>query len=153
VSPTPELLLLSREAARKYGLDEALVCAVIEQESAWQTHSIRFEPTFQSRYVKPLNLAPTEEVARSISWGLMQVMGQVARECGFKGDSLAQLCDPSIGLDIGCKVLHAKLAKGAGDFSDGLEAWNGGRNLDYAREVMQRIAKYQKSPPTAKGVT
>jgi len=38
----------------------------------------------------------------------MQVMGQVAREHGFEGKFLSALCDPALGLDIGCAALAAK---------------------------------------------
>ena len=39
--------------AVKYGLDLAIVCAVCEQESSWNTYAIRFEPAFEARYIKP----------------------------------------------------------------------------------------------------
>src|SRR5580692_9066457 len=103
--PTPELLALARTAAEKHMLDPALVCAVVEQESGWDTHAIRYEPGFRTRYVAPLALPPSEEIARSISWGLMQLMGQVAREHGFTGKFLSALCDPAVGLDLGCTAL------------------------------------------------
>ena len=108
--PPADLLALARTAATNHSLDAPLVCAVIEQESAWDPHAIRYEPAFRTRYVAPLGLPLTEEVARSISWGLMQVMGQVAREHGFGGKFLSALCDPATGLDIGCAVLNAKFA-------------------------------------------
>jgi hypothetical protein len=107
--PTAELIALARAAAAKHALDPALVCAVIEQESAWDTHAIRYEPGFRTRYVAPQGLPPTEEIARSISWGLMQVMGQLAREHGFHGKFLSALCDPATGLEIGCAALAAKI--------------------------------------------
>jgi soluble lytic murein transglycosylase-like protein len=143
VSSPAELVALARAAAAEHALDPALVCAVIEQESAWDHFAIRYEPAFRSRYVAPLGLAPTEEVARSISWGLMQVMGQVAREHGFAGKSLAALVDPSTGLAFGCAVLAAKISAAAGDIPRALELWNGGANPDYAREVLERVGKYR----------
>jgi hypothetical protein len=108
--PPADLLALARTIATQRSLDPALVCAVAEQESAWDAHSIRYEPAFRTRYVAPLGLSPTEEIARSISWGLMQVMGQVAREHGFTGKFLSALADPAAGLDIGCIVLASKIA-------------------------------------------
>src|SRR5580704_10910371 len=126
--PPPEFLSLARDAAAKHSLDPALVCAVVEQESAWDAHAIRYEPAFRTRYVAPLGLPPTEEIARSISWGLMQVMGQVAREHGFAGKFLSALCDPATGLDTGCAVLAAKLAAAGGDAARALALWNGGAN-------------------------
>jgi transglycosylase-like protein with SLT domain len=108
--PPTDILALARTIATQHSLDPALVCAVAEQESAWDAHSIRYEPAFRTRYVAPLGLSPTEEIARSISWGLMQVMGQVAREHGFTGRYLSALADPAAGLDIGCVVLASKIA-------------------------------------------
>jgi len=130
--PSEELLVLARVAAEKHALDPALVCAVVEQESAWDAHAIRYEPAFRTRYVAPLGLPPTEEIARSVSWGLMQVMGQVAREHGFGGKFLSALCEPAAGLDIGCAVLASKLAAASRDTSvgaryivPGADAWHG----------------------------
>lgn len=105
----PHLLALARAAAARHALHPALICAVVEQESAWNSFAMRYEPAFRARYVAPLGLPITEEVARSISWGLMQVMGQVARENGFDGKFLSALCDPAAGLDCGCRVLAAKI--------------------------------------------
>ena len=133
---------LAREIAEAHSLDPALVCAVVEQESAWDPFAIRYEPAFRARYVAPLGLPTTEEIARSMSWGLMQVMGQVAREHGFSGKFLAALADPTIGLDLGCKALTAKLAAAAGDVSRALEMWNGGANPDYAGSVLARLNRY-----------
>jgi len=152
--PSPELIALARAAAANHALDAALVCAVVEQESAWDTHAIRYEPGFRTRYVAPLALPPTEEVARSISWGLMQVMGQVAREHGFSGKFLSALCEPAAGLDIGCAVLASKLAAASPRSGQGialdesvvaraLELWNGGANPDYAAQVLARLPHYK----------
>jgi soluble lytic murein transglycosylase-like protein len=140
--PSPDILALARASAARHALDPALVCAVVEQESAWDAHAIRYEPGFRTRYVAPLGLPPTEEVARSISWGLMQVMGQVAREHGFSGKFLSALCDPAAGLDIGCAVLATKLSAAGGNLARSLELWNGGANADYAPQVLARMARY-----------
>jgi soluble lytic murein transglycosylase-like protein len=69
----------------------------------------------------------------------MQVMGQVAREAGFAGHFLSELCEPHAGIDIGCKVLKGKLARAAGDVEKGLLYWNGGGNPEYAKQVMARM--------------
>jgi soluble lytic murein transglycosylase-like protein len=141
--PTADLIALARAAASKHALDAALVCAVVEQESSWDAHAIRYEPAFRARYVEPLGLPPTEEIARSISWGLMQVMGQVAREHGFNGKFLSALCDPAAGLDIGCAVLAARYSAAAGDIARALPLWNGGANPRYAAEVLARLETYK----------
>ena len=108
------MLALARDAAMRHGIDASLVCAVIEQESNWDTNAMRYEGAFRTRYVAPLGLPPTEEIARSISWGLMQVMGQVAREHGFAGKFLSGLCVPEGGVEVGCAVLADKIAKAGG---------------------------------------
>src|SRR5258708_6799425 len=105
----PEIIELARAIAAAHGLDPALVCAVIEQESAWNPWAVRYEPGFLSRYVAPLytagKLSATEAYTRSMSWGLMQVMGQAAPDFAFAEESLPELCDPATGVDVGCLVL------------------------------------------------
>lgn len=141
--PTKQLVSLSACVAERHGLDSALVCAVIEQESGWDPNAIRFEPSFRERYVAPLGFSATEEISRSMSWGLMQVLGQVARERGYKANSLAGLCDPSTNMEIGCVVLSHKLTAADGDASAGLLLWNGGSNPAYPAEVLARIPRYR----------
>jgi soluble lytic murein transglycosylase-like protein len=143
------LIALAKVTAAKYDLDPALVCAIVEQESGWNEFAIRYEPAFMSKYVAPQytagKLTATEAYARAFSWGLMQVMGEVAREEGFLGGSLSELCDPSTGLDAGCKHLRKILDRvGAVDNAQQLAllAWNGGGNAEYPEEVEARIATY-----------
>jgi len=136
-SPVPrEIIELARSVAAEHALDPALVCAVIEQESAWDPWAVRYEPGFLSRYVAPLYTAgkfgATEAYTRSMSWGLMQVMGQVAREFGFDAPSLAKLCDAATGLAFGCRILAARLKRAKGDVPGALLAWNGGANENYS---------------------
>mgnify|MGYP001428684704 CR=1 FL=1 len=140
----PDLLALAHDAARAHALPIEIVCAVIEQESAWDRWAVRYEPAFFARYIQPqlagrATLTETEARARAFSWGLMQVMGQVAREHGFAGASLAQLCEPATGIEIGCRVLAAKLAAANGDVPRGLLLWNGGGNRVYPAAVLARI--------------
>lgn len=144
--PPPELAALARKSAAAQNLDAPLVCAVIEQESSWNPWSMRYEPAFFARYVAPLytnnKISASEAYARGFSWGLMQVMGQVAREAGFDAPFLSALCDPGQGLAIGCMVLRKKLDAMAGDLTRGLQAWNGGGNPAYASQVLARRAHY-----------
>jgi len=141
-----ERIALARRIAAAHNLDAQLVCAVVEQESAWNPWAVRYEPGFLSRYVAPLytsgKISATEAYTRSMSWGLMQVMGQVAREVGFSGTALAELCDPATGLEIGCRVLAARLVAAKGDIAGALQTWNGGANPNYATEVLARMKNY-----------
>jgi soluble lytic murein transglycosylase-like protein len=141
-----QLLTLARKSAAAQSLDPALVCAVIEQESGWNPWAIRYEPAFFTKYVASLytnnKVSASEAYARGFSWGLMQVMGQVAREFGFDAPFLSALCDPEQGLAVGCKVLRKKLDAMAGDTTRGLLAWNGGGNQNYAAQVLIRRPHY-----------
>jgi soluble lytic murein transglycosylase-like protein len=161
--PQAELIALARRAAETQGLWPELVCAIVEQESAWNPWALRYEPAFYEKYIatsltarRPDRQAsrlgaltspevpddPTEARARAFSWGLMQVMGQVAREHGFAEASLASLCDPAMGLDVGCRVFAAKLAAAEGNVSRALLLWNGAGNRDYPAAVLARAAHY-----------
>src|SRR3984893_8910226 len=115
LTPPPQYVTLAQAAARVHALWPDLVCAIIEQESAWNPWALRYEPSFYAKYIAPRMAtgaitSATEAHTRAFSWGLMQVMGQVAREHGFTGVSLAALCEPATALDVGCRVFAAKLA-------------------------------------------
>ena len=77
----------------------------------------------------------------------MQVMGQVARELGYKGD-LPKLCEPEIGLEWGCLHLANKMKAHSNNIVEALLAWNGGSNLNYPDEVIARMPRY---PPQITG--
>ena len=146
MSIAPELVLLAKRNAISFALDPALVCAVVEQESAWNTFAMRYEPAFFAKYVAPLytnnKITASEAYARGFSWGLMQVMGQVARESGYDAPFLSAICDPQQGLTIGCKVLRRKFDASAGDTTRALLAWNGGANPAYPVQVLARRPHY-----------
>ncbi len=148
------------ETARVYGLDPALVCAVVEQESGWDPWAMRYEPAFYERYIQPKVLrceirVPAEAHGRAISWGLMQVMGQTARENGFGGKFFSELCDPATGLDVGCRILRKYVEAShlggnttdppSGDVRPALLRWNGGGNPEYADQVIARLPKYRNA--------
>ena len=168
-----DLIALARATAEAHQLDAALICAICEQESAWNPWAIRYEPAFFAHYIAPQlaggQISNTEAQARAFSWGLMQVMGQVAREHNFGsapnpnssvvfsgnttppqlhspygtlGAPLSQLCDPACGLEIGCTVFAAKLSIAHGDATRALQLWNGGGNPNYAEEALARMQAY-----------
>jgi soluble lytic murein transglycosylase-like protein len=144
-----ELIAIARRKAQEYGLPADLVCAVIEQESGWDTTAMRFEPDFFMKYVRPSYLAgrmkATEAYARAYSWGLMQIMGETAREEGFTGEFLTALCDPETGIDAGCKhlaIIFKKVPIGPSAQTIALERYNGGSNPNYAPETIARMISY-----------
>jgi len=106
------LAQLTSAAASRWGLPVWAVTACVQVESGGNPDAERHEPEFQRRYLdgKPCvyvhsSCTPAEEVRmRATSYGLMQVMGQVAREAGFKG-RLTDLKEAATGLDYGCRHL------------------------------------------------
>jgi soluble lytic murein transglycosylase-like protein len=146
MSAPTQLVALARKTAAAHSLDPALVCSIIEQESSWNPWAMRYEPLFFAKYVANLytnnKITASEAYARGFSWGLMQVMGQVAREIGFDGTFLSALCDPEQGLATGCRLLRKKLDAMGGDVTRGLLAWNGGGNPNYAAQVFARRPHY-----------
>ena len=147
MGPPSQLLTLARHAAETRALDPGLVCAVIEQESAWNPWAMRYEPAFFSKYVAPLytnnKITATEAYARGFSWGLMQVMGQVARESGFDAQFLSALCDPEQALAVGCKVLRKKFDAANGDTTCALLTWKMRSDSEYPARIIARALQYR----------
>ena len=183
-----ELERLAREAATKHGLDPALVCALCEVESSWIPWAVRHEPgyrwlwglTYDDYPIEPRWLAKevqlrgytagTERIFQRTSWGLMQIMGAVARERGFRG-WLTELCDPTVNLQWGCRHLrwmldhpdsygiprpgkHGIILVGQEVVNGALAAaWNAGSvrydeggkliNVDYVRRAVKAMEGYQ----------
>jgi soluble lytic murein transglycosylase-like protein len=137
--------------SREHNLDPKLVGAVIWQESRGRPFANRYEGGFYRKYLQAKKLKDlpgyvplahgrselTEIKDRATSFGLMQVMGQTAREYGFKFNELTVLLDPMVNVEIGTKILADKIRKKGGDIHKGLLAWNGGNNLEYPNEVMK----------------
>lgn len=136
---------IAAKHAAKYGLDLALVCAVIEHESSWNPWAVRFEPEFEARYIKPaLPLLPTtRELTEAMSFGLMQIMGETAIEFGFTGRFLTELCDPDQGIEYGCKKLQRCFS--THKVTDiALLDYNGGGDPNYPQLVAKFLPKYQE---------
>lgn len=142
-----EIITLARAIAMRHDLSAEIVLGIIERESSFNCWSIRYEPGFLLRYVAPQykagKLNATETYARSFSWGLMQIMGQTAREFGFVGEFLSELSDPEIGIEWGCRKLVGCLRKAEGDMSKALEAYNGGANESYSAEIIRLSGPYR----------
>lgn len=115
--------------ARQYKLPEQLVQAIVAVESGADRFAMRTEPRYtwlwdvarrrpyQVTVARASERTPaadfsapagislhTEWIGQQTSWGLMQVMGAVAREHGFAGH-FPGLCDPLEGLHYGCRYL------------------------------------------------
>lgn len=129
---TAELAPLIQAAAERHGLPVALVRAIVRVESDGNPWAARYEPGFYDRYVAPKPIrgkfpcsAQTESRLQATSFGLMQIMGATAREVGFSGVFLTELCDPATGLDWACRYL-ARLIHKYGSEERAVAAYNAG---------------------------
>ena len=144
---TPEIQKLVAENAVLFSLPEWLIVAVINTESGGDPWAVRFEAAFRAHYVPDQCQVfgashETERTTRACSWGLMQIMGQVAREHGYVGP-IPQLCDPAVGLYWGCVKLRKCLDLANQDVHAALQRYNGGSNPDYSAQVMSRMIHYK----------
>lgn len=106
----PHRELIARKAA-EHGLDVGLLRAIVQKESRGDNWAIRYEAHwkdfhFPRVHAERLEISvATEEQLQKFSFGLMQVMGAVARQHGYKGD-LQRICaDPELAIELGCKHL------------------------------------------------
>ncbi len=141
-----QLIVLAEQAAQAHGLDPVLVKAVCHHESGnWKPWAIRYEPAFYTRYISSMTgLSETEKQGRAFSYGLCQIMGQVARELGFSGTYLTELLDPVPNLEYGCKKLARCMKNADGDVRKALLSYNGGGNLAYPDLVMKLMKQYTR---------
>ena len=154
-------------------LDVDLVWAIVMTESGGDPWAMRYEPRYRylvnartrqpfrtlspeervsatapADFLPPAGVsADTEWTAQRTSWGLMQVMGAVARELGHKGP-LSALCSPAVGVTLGCRVLAGHLAWAGGDVFRAVRAYNGGRGgadspatEPYLQKVMAHLGR------------
>jgi soluble lytic murein transglycosylase-like protein len=94
-----DITALATAAARRHGLEPALVLAVVQVESAFRPHAI----------------------SPKGAQGLMQLMPPTARELGVK-----DAFDPEQNLDGGARYLRQLLVRYKGDVKRALAAYNAG---------------------------
>ena len=137
-----------KAAADAYGLRAELIAAVIMQESSGIPDARRLEQGFYRRYLLKPDLPGyfppdvprgVELVCRATSWGLMQIMGQTARELGFRGRYFSELEHPAANINIGCRLL-ANLIKRRGGELQGLLGFNGGADPTCPGKVLAHIS-------------
>lgn len=167
----PEIAAHIIPVANRHAIPVHLLAAVCAKESSFDPWAWNPEPRY--RYLwdciarAPFRKLTPEENASEIppadfprlggdrdqewwgqqsSWGLMQVMGAVAREHGFLGTFFPELCVPHVGLEFGCRLLEKLLSRY--DEADALSAYNAGRpttdNYDkYVRPILAWSAGYK----------
>ena len=152
---------LAIAAAKIHDLPPPLVMAICQIESNWNPWAYRFEPEFKAHYIDLLPIPSStfisqasEKTGRATSWGLMQVMGQKARELGCTATFLTTLLDPAVNLNYGCRILknlHVTYA----DWNKVISAYNAGsptsRNSRYVSNVNKVRADYEKRLLSARG--
>ena len=136
----------SRWAVR-YSLPVSVVEALIFVESGDDPWAVRFEPTWKwylsiDNWARRVKISlPTERACQQMSWGLMQIMGTVARELGWTG-SIPAILDPETNVMLGCRKLW-ELRERWGTIERALAAYNAGSPKSrvgqaYAKKVMAR---------------
>lgn len=140
-----------RTNALKHGINPQLIAAIIHVESAGNPAVVRYEPAFFQKYLalknkKQLNghiptlvSFETEKKLRAFSFGLMQIMGNTAREAGFKHELLTELIDSATNIEFGCQIFK-KCLDSATDIDHALLNYNGGGNEAYPGKVKQVLA-------------
>ena len=139
-----------------------LILAIIARESSGDRWALNAEPRYQYlwdvKQKKPFRKMTSVEYCSAIppddfptiagdpdqewtaqrcSWGLMQVMGAVAREHGFRGNYLTTILEPYMNIDYGIRHLWLYCyEKGNNSTTEALKRWNGGGNPNYVDEVL-----------------
>lgn len=116
------IAILIGEKAKQYDIDVRVIASIVLQESGGNCFASRYEEAFYHKYIAHLtrktlpgyvpNFPPTlatEKRHRATSWGLMQVMGETARETGYTGRYLNSLILPEDNLDVGCRFFRQLL--------------------------------------------
>ena len=125
------LKILILQFASDYKLDSDLLFAVIETESAGNKYAMRYEEAYPWLYevtkmAKAVGCTTsTMKMMQRTSYGLMQIMGGVAYENKFRGWG-AELCNPEINLEYGCKHLKKMVDRYGPSPSDSYAAYNSG---------------------------
>lgn len=132
-------------AAAKHQLSPTLLAAQVSVESSFRVDAFRYEPLFYATYIKGNAGARGARFGplAACSFGLLQIMLEVACELGFTGNP-QDLFVPAVGLDWGAHYLASLLAWAGGDYTRAFCAYNGGkggngapplRNQAYADKV------------------
>ena len=152
-----EIFDLCRVISKAHQVDPILVIAICGQESNYTPSSVRFEPKWNylfetEKFARKLKITQaTEEQLQKFSWGIMQVMGSVARELGFD-KALPELIKADLGIYYGILKLSV-LATKYKNQTDQIASYNGGnatkvngiyRNHKYVDSILKRMSVLEK---------
>jgi soluble lytic murein transglycosylase-like protein len=153
-----QVVNIVRSIAGEVGIDPNLAHAVATVESRLDPSVARYEENFHyiltpERFAKLLGITTrTETEFQRCSWGVMQVMGAVARELNYQAQ-LPLLLQPQLGALYGCRKLHSVLKKYS-DLSEAIASYNSGSpirkngiliNQTYVDKVMERLIRLKKT--------
>lgn len=133
--------------ARKYNLDPCLMAAMIQVESAGARGATRYEAGWRyhtnvAKWAKLTRVThETERRGQMVSWGLMQVMGTVARELGYDG-CLPLLCEEELGIEYGCMKFRQVLNRWDGE-REAISAYNAGHPTDNNQGYVSKVTKFR----------
>ena len=98
---------------QQYKVPKSLVMAIIQVMSKWNRYKITIKRLAQLAIKKKIKeakrtlpITQIELLSRAINWGLMQINGQEARDMGFDGKYLTELCEPAVNIELGCKKIN-----------------------------------------------
>lgn len=141
--------LIERMAA-SFKVDPQLVAAIVSVESGGNQYAQRVERGFWSRYASGIarwvgaTLSTSDNYwsrypdVYASSYGLMQILLQVAAESGFAYRYPGELFDPERNLMCGCMLLARYLRGANGDQRQALLRYNGGGDPAYPDRVFAR---------------
>ncbi len=155
----PQLTNLLATAVVPFSLPLGLVKAICFVESSFNEYALRYEPGYKWLVGSEEKLTATERMGQMCSWGLMQLMGGVAREYGYTGD-FPRLCVPEVNLNFG--MMHVqKFYRKYQNWPDTIASYNAGRpvrigavyaNQQYVDKVMTAWQWYEPDGRHAEGV-
>ena len=130
---TDEIKISIQKYCDQYRLDPLLIRAIIETESDYNPMAFRFEPNFRWLY-SDKELAgilgcnrDTMRAIQSVSYGLMQVMGSVCYEYGFR-EWPGHLFNVDLNIRYGCQhVKNLMMRKKLTEAEEIYDAYNSGR--------------------------
>lgn len=168
--------IVTEAATAKVSAD--LVEAIVLVESSANPWAVRYEARYRYlwdvRKNAPFRSLSSDEVVSAVpppdfhslagsagqewafqrtSLGLLQIMGALARELGFQGDYLSELCRVDLNLRLGCRHIAALLRWAGGNERKAVAAYNAGRGgsassagQQYADKVFAKRAALVMTP-------
>ena len=147
-----QVMSIAQEIAPE--LDPRLIAAIVQVESMGDPDATRDEPHYRWVHRESID---KEYIHQRRSWGLMQIMGAVARELGHD-DRLTDLRDPYTNIRLGAKYLRALINRWprrdeANIPIDAISAYNAGHptwqepggNHEYVNKVLAALRDITKN--------